>query len=175
MEIQEAVMEGLLAAAGPFLFSTLFLAVLAWMSWNMSRHIRPEGRMRRGVPVWRRDLDPALVPALSLLPAQVEEPWGWARREDDLLLLRVDPNKIGPNKLRFQTSLPYVALIRLDWEAPRITYRQPLGTTLFILPHLVVLTPFTLLMAWVNHRAQAPAIDAALAELALDASGGAQV
>lgn len=170
MDVSELV-QSVAATRGTACFFLSFILFFAWMVWNGSRHVRPGGRLRRGVPVWRRALDPTLVPALSLLPEQLERDWGWARRDGDLLLLRVDQNKIGEGTLRTRTSWPYVALIQLDWDAPRISYRQPLGTTLFVLPHLLAFFPFVLGMAFINHRMQAPAIDAALAELATGSGG----
>ena len=143
-------MEPLIVTLAPV--AGLVLNVWIFYSvWELFRHSRIHGPVDRGLVIKTQPLDPALVRRLRSSLAETEVPWGWYRREGDVLLVYVDPyyGADGHLRLRF---VDHVAVVNLDPGNPTIAYRVPLGITVLFLPVTVLFFPMFFMVRWM-HRA----------------------
>ena len=161
-----SLVEGLstLTSLVPF---AVAVGVAVGMGRGLKAHTLVDGNLRRGVPIWRSQVDADVLSGRQALPAGRHElEWGWARVEGHRLLVRAEINHsmLRKSKWKGSTSWPYVMLI--DRRSGKISWRIPLGTFLFIVPHICFLFPFTVLLMTFNHKLQASACYRALELLA---------
>ena len=140
---------------------SLMLALFFSTVWQIWRHRRADGPLRRGVVVSSETLEPSVAQVLSTLDGTDVAPWGWTRREDDVLLVFVDPYYTGDGDPRVETPWPYVAEVRFGADEAIVRYRTPpLPMLLLGVPLLVVLVPV------INHHVLVGRLKARLARLA---------
>ncbi|MFT5683369.1 MAG: hypothetical protein ACI8RZ_004300 [Myxococcota bacterium] len=113
-------MQELLNVIGGLITLSLFGGTL----WQLWRHTRPDGPLKRGLVMRTEPLASELVETLSSLQGEQREDWGWYRQEDTTLLVFVEPRYTGGGDLRLETFWPYVAEVTLS-EPPTVAYRAP--------------------------------------------------
>lgn len=112
----------------------------------MFLHLRYGGKLKRGVKIWSELLSKDMTNFLRRLPGDFvdEETGAFIRKENNTVLIKHQHTKNIRLWLN-RSALLYVAYIDLRVKKPRIQYRIPISTFLF-------LSTFIAIGAWIGYQ-----------------------
>ncbi len=139
---------------------TAFLGLGLGSFWQIWSFRRPDGPMERGLALKTEPLSPRTAAGLRTIEGREVYPWGWTRREGDLLRVFVDPYYKGDGHMRIETPWPHVAVVRFTDDGAEVRYRTP------TLPLVLLGLPFLFVIPYLSHRALVARIRERLEQLA---------
>ena len=128
----------------------LEIPVFIWGIIDTTLLMRPKGKLKRGIRVWKEQLDPVMVQNLKNLQENkiVKERRIFSSRITWFVLVEQEQRLINPDRKWFSTSWPIMGYINLRNGFDELEYRMSLPMLIVIFPFLLILIGFVIL--WIN-------------------------